>query len=522
MRGRWFWAKWGLLIGSGAALGQSSLPQAPLPPSSPGPVAPAFPQPAGPQPAPIGPAFPPPTAPQPAPLGPAFPQSQPPGQLPPLRPVGPAMPVAPGYPGVNTPTSPNPGLPNPGVPNLGVPNLGVPNLGVPNQVAKPFEMPLPQPENRFAISATDVSVKRLAGSWQLWAGQKLLRDFGNGDKSEANAQDAARVYRDLRPTEWAVIGSPRPVVEYGLVNGRPPMTPGLPIGAGGPVGAGGPDQAHVAQAGGFGGFNNSGPAVTGAGAKAVVPIDLKTVRVEAVRGVWCVRDDSNIHFNFGANKGDAEQAVAVVNRYGFNRVGVVGEPAPVMQYLFASNEPPPQLGPFAKAQLQSQIDGLARTGIPVGGVGYVGEMTKIDSRKLEVRKDGGEWVVASGTEVIGRYGPSEWVARDAVRTMQEARFTEFCKVGSAGLTFFLADGKAPTRIPFNAQGRHFDPNTLKVQKLGERWAVTETNNRHLLDCAGADEGETLVRVLKHYQFDQLCHLGPTPKLGVSFFAKGGR
>jgi hypothetical protein len=406
------------------------------------------------------------------------------------------MPVAPnGFPGVHTPGS------------TPLPTPGAYAPGSPNSIAKPFEAPFPQPENKFTLNAADVTVKRLAGSWQLWAGQKMLRDFGNGDKSEINAQDAARVYRDLRPTEWATIGGPKPVVEYGLVNGRPPMTAGRP--------AAGPDQATVAPAGGF---NYNGPAVTGAGARTIIPIDMKTVRVEAVRGVWCVRDDNNIHFNFGPNKADAEQTVAVVTRYGFNRVGVVGTPA-TMSYLFASNEPPPQQGPFAKAQLQEQINGLTRVGIPVGGVGYVGEMTKFDPRKLEVRKDGAEWVVATGTEVIGRYGQTEWVARDAMRAMQESRFTEFCKVGSAGLTFFLSDGKAPTRVPYAAQGRRFDPNALKVQKLGEKWAVTE-NARHLLDCANAEEGETLVRVLKHYQFDQLCHLGPTPKLGVSFFAKG--
>jgi hypothetical protein len=374
-----------------------------------------------------------------------------------------------------------------------------------NPVALPHQIPLPQPENKFAINAADVSLKRVAGAWQLWHGQKMLRDFGD---NEMNARDAARVYRDIRPTEWATIGGPKPIVEYGLVNGRPPMTVGMP--------AFGPDEMKV----GFTpGGRTDGPAVTAAGAKLVVPIDMRTVRVEAVRGVWCVRDDKNLHFNFGANKADADQAVAVINRYGFNRIGIVGSPTPAMSYLFASNDAAPDQGPFGKAQLDAQINGLTRVGIPVGGVGFVGEMLKFDPRKLEVRKERHEWLVAAGTEVLARYGTSEWSARDAARTIQDSRFTEFCKLGSAGTTFFLVDGKAPTRVPYATQGRRFDLNALKVQKYGEKWAVTE-NGRHLLDCANADEGETLVRVLKHYQFDQLCHLGPTPKLGVSFFAKG--
>jgi hypothetical protein len=145
-------------------------------------------------------------------------------------------------------------------------------------------------------------------------------------------------------------------------------------------------------------------------------------------------------------------------------------------------------------------------------------MVRIDTQKLEVRKDGSDWVVVSGTEALGRYGPSEYVAREAVRTMQEAHFTEFCKVGSSGLTFFLVDGRAPSRVPFHTQGRQFDLNSLKVRKNNERWAVTE-NGRFLYDCASPEEGEILVRVLQSYQFDQLCHIGPNQKLGISFLAK---
>ena len=185
----------------------------------------------------------------------------------------------------------------------------------------------------------------------------MLRDFGAGDTSEANARDAARVYRDIRPTEWATIGSPRPVVEYGLVNGRPPMAPGVPGGKS-------DERGSISTVGG-----GSGPLVSGAGAKAIIPIDLKTVRVEAIRGVWCLRDDANIHFNFGPNKADADQAQAVIRRYGFNRVGVVGSPKPVMNYLFAStdNAPRPTRDRSPRIALEAQINELGRVGIPVGG-----------------------------------------------------------------------------------------------------------------------------------------------------------
>lgn len=453
MRGRVLLAKCGLVLGSGAVLAQLP-PIPPAPPTYPSTGLPAIPQ-------------------APAPLSP-------------LSPAGPLMP----QPEVNTPRSTvqNPSANTPG------------SKG--NPIAQPLQLPLPQPENRISINVNDLTLKRVAGAWQLWVGHRMLRDFGD---RENDARDAHRVFRDLRPTEWVTIGGPQPVIEYGLVNGRPPV-------AAGPPGAEQPQGLSASVVG-------DRPLVSGTGAKAIIPIDLRTVRVEAVRGVWCLRDDNAIHANFGPNKTDAEQALAVVQRYGFNRVGIVGSPAPVMTYLFAAHDQAPVTkNAMTAAALQAQIDGLNRVGIPVPGVGFVGEMIRFDARKLEVRKLGSEWVVAAGSDILGRFGPTEWAAREAARTIADARFTEFCKLGSAGLTFFLVDGKAPTRVPFAVQGRRFDPSTLKVQNYGDRWAVTE-NGRHLIDCASADEGETLIRVIKAYGFDQLCHMGPTPRIGVSFFAK---
>src|SRR5437868_3977578 len=197
MPGRLPLAKWGLVLGSGTALAQ--LPPTSQPPSLPIPVPPASLPPAGSQPL------------------------APPGLLPPLFPAGPAMPQSPGA------------LPPPGFPQNPYPP-GYPSAGTPqppqNPLALPQDFALPQPERKFALNAGDVNLKRVAGAWQLGAAQRMPRDSGNDGST---ARDAARVYRDLRPTEWVTIGSPKPVVEYGLVNGRPPMAPGIP-GAGEPKG----------------------------------------------------------------------------------------------------------------------------------------------------------------------------------------------------------------------------------------------------------------------------------------------
>jgi hypothetical protein len=355
------------------------------------------------------------------------------------------------------------------------------------------EVPLPFPEQKLPLSAQDVAVKRVVGGWEVWAGQRVLRNTGD---SEGNARDVAAVLRDLRPTDWVTIGGTRPVVEYGLTNGRPIVTGAQPESKDGTNGG------AVAQAGGAFG----GPTAAGTAAKFVQPIDLRSARVEAIRGAWVVRDDSNILLNFGPDKAGAEQAGAVIQRYGFNRVGVVGTPTqPAMSYLFVSLDPvKPQ--PGGGLLLQAQIDGLTRTGVPVPGVGFVGEMVKIDARKVEVRKDGAEWVVAFGLEVLGRFGPLEWSAREAARVIQDGRFTEFCKLGGeSAVTFFLINGKAPTRAPFNAQGRNFDSTALKVQPLNSRWR--SRRRRQLLEL-GARRRRDRGPGAAAYGFDQTAHLSP--------------
>jgi hypothetical protein len=340
------------------------------------------------------------------------------------------------------------------------------------------ETPLPQRENKLELDPAAVTVKKVNGMWQVWAGQHPLRNLG---ADETGAKDIARLLHEQHPTEWIAIGSPRPIVEYGLVNGRPAITAGFP--------------------------------------RAVVPIDLRSVRIEPIKGVWCLKDDGNILFNFGLNKADAEQALAVVRKYGFNRIGMLGDATnPSLTYFFVALESdgakPPVKNPLILA-LQEQ--GLARTGIPVPGVGYMGEMVKLDLRKLDVRREGADWIVSAG-EPIANFGHDQAAARDAQRLLQDGQFTEFCKAGPPGVSFFLANGQPPARVPLYVQGRRFDPAGLRVGESNGKWTVTD-RGRHLFDVTSSDEGEAVLRLVKHYGFNQVCVVGSSPRANLTFLAK---
>lgn len=337
---------------------------------------------------------------------------------------------------------------------------------------------LPLPEVLHPVHPDAVRPERVADGWVVRLAPGQVRGFGEDQRA---ANDLAITIRTMRVNQWGAIGTQRSVVEYGLLNAvAPPIRP--------PV-------------------------------KAAAPLDLLTVRAESTRGVWVVRDDAAILLNFGADRPGAEQAAAVAKRYGFNRVGFIGSPTPALAYFYVDRDAkagPAASGPnVVTATLQEQA--LTRTGVPIAGTGYVGERVVIQPRKVEVRKDRGEWVLAHGPDVFARFGQSEWTARDALKVVQDGRFTEFCRVG--GMTFFLANGAAPTRVPFNVKGTSFVPADLVVRGGEGRWVVCERAGRPLFTTGSEAEARQIVEVLTAYKFDTVCRVGLGSQAGLQFLAR---
>ncbi len=391
-------------------------------------------------------------------------------------------------------TPPPPALQSPRTPlPLGVPQS--PSVGQPaahgptdwNAAAPVQEIRLPQKEKGARFDGSMVSVRKFQDGWQVWSGGVVLRDFG---RSQTDAEEAARTIRELRTTDWFAIGDGRPTLEYGLTNGRPHLPTFTP--------------------------------------KMTTPFDLASVRVDNIRGVWCLRDDASILVNFGRQRDDAEQALAVIRKYGFNRLGTIGNPAR-MSVLFAQpgltaarpgmGAAPAGLGQLAQA---AQEQSLTRTGIAVPGAGYVGERLVIDPKKMEIRREKGEYVLAHGPDVMAKFGMSEWSARDALRVVQDMRVTEFCRF-NADITFYLVNGLPPARPPFSVQSTRFDPDRLAIRPASNgATGVYDINGRLLYSVASKEEAESLVKMLQHYKFDQQGQMGLSGRTGLKFLAKVGR
>jgi hypothetical protein len=347
---------------------------------------------------------------------------------------------------------------------------------------------LPRSENLRAIDPKTLSVKRLGGQWQLWADDAAFKTFGdNAD----DANDVARTLRELYPQRWGAIGTGRAVVEYGLTTDN--------------------DQKLVA------------PRVAGF-ARSLAVIDPKTLRVERIRGMWCLRDDANLHLNFGPHRDDAEQALAVAQKYGFNRIGTVGRKGPAMTYFTGA---PDGLAPAsaklpAGVSFRMQVDAMTRTGIPLPTFGvlgerkrfdpatveYVGEMTPIDPRKAELRTESGGITLVCGGETLARFATNDdFAAREALRALRDARLTEHCRIGTAGCEFFLSNGQAPRNMPLHALGPRFDPAGLRTVDIRGAWHVADALGRPLAPAGTRDDAEAIRQLMRAFGFDQIATFG---------------
>jgi hypothetical protein len=127
------------------------------------------------------------------------------------------------------------------------------------------------------------------GRWKVVAGDVVLKDFG---PRQEEARAALRLVRELRLSQRGTVGTPGPVMEYWLADGRAPqgLVPAL----------------HP------------------------VSLDADSLRVEQVQGQWCVRDNARVLFTFGTHADEAREALAVIRRHGFTQVGSLGRGTPDM------------------------------------------------------------------------------------------------------------------------------------------------------------------------------------------------
>ncbi len=389
--------------------------------------------------------------------------------------------------------------------------------------------PVPLVENLRAFDPGTLDVTWSDNRWRLTVGGRVLKDFG---RREAEARQALRLARTLGLSQYGTVGAPDPLMEYWLADGKAPRGP-----------------------------------VTGC---PVIAFDAASLHVEESLGQWCVRDDRRVLFNFGARPDAARQAFAVLRKYGFGQVAVVGQLAPSM-FVFlapsrdaAPNEPgagkparalvthePPEAAAKKAAELKRLKDRYPTVGaetvaqpalrplrtpdqprqaFSVAGHSFRGEGAARDAadaggrvgfdwRLAQVRLDGREWKLTAGSLVLADFGPDQEAARRALDVIRYYHFTEQCRVGQPEprFTYFLVNGLAPRGVPFGVPSVPFRPDALKARPAEGGVALCD-GDRALITLGGPDEAADLLAVIRRQRFDLLCHVGPAEG-GLSFLAK---
>ncbi len=145
-----------------------------------------------------------------------------------------------------------------------------------------------------AFDPDRVAVQEVGGRWFVMTDEVTLLSF---ERDEAGARRALEVIRFYRMNQQCSLGRPTPLLQYYMVNDRPPT---------------GAMQGEVA-----------------------VPLDLKRLDVAQVDDRWLLVQGNVWLLDFGAAEAEARAAVAVIRNAGFTHMCFVGRPRPVMIYFRA-------------------------------------------------------------------------------------------------------------------------------------------------------------------------------------------
>jgi hypothetical protein len=390
---------------------------------------------------------------------------------------------------------------------------------------------LPRPEALTTFDPNALELTRTDGRWALVAAGTVLKEFG---RREEDARQAWHLIRELRLNQRGTIGTPQSVLEYWLSDGQPPRW--LPRGV------------------------------------RLYRFNTAALQLEQSLGRWLLRETARPLFSFGNHKEDAQQALAVMQKYGFNQLGVVGRGIPAMLIFVAQPDDSKGLTPeehfnrrvaLLKKQAgtfegQRQADALAaiqgkspppanfpvpampalraevlpgrepvqshpgrRSGPAEAEPLVVTERVPFDWRQSQVRRDNGNWRLVAGSYTLADFGADERSARLAQAALMHFRCTERILVGAPEpvVSYFLTSGQAPRGLLAGVFSEAFHPEAVAVRQLGPHFYLIQAG-RPLLDCGPqADEARYMLGVIRKYGFDNVCRIGLDGKHSLTFLVR---
>jgi hypothetical protein len=376
--------------------------------------------------------------------------------------------------------------------------------------------PMAVAENLQQFDEHAIEVRWASGDWQLWAGTVFLKDFG---KKEQEARTAMHLIRELHLNARGRLGTPQAVAEYWLSDGQPPQV-----------------------------------APEGARTLAFDPESLSVIESE---GQWLLRDRRRALLTFGNNEAEARRALAVFNRYRFDRVSFVGDPTPSFMYFLGSNG---DLQTKFAAQQSAETEGLTRgaakpvhvvkggvkpadpkradidpreksTLLPPGrqliqvtsipGQANVPDRMPFNWQRAQVRQLGDSWELAAQDVTITRFGLDEAGAREALGILRHYHFTDMCVVGGDDpcFSYLLVNGRLPRELRFGIPNIAFHPERVQVSCVKGEFVV-EADSVCIHNFGPREAAaRSLCEFVRQCNPDHLCWIGADPEHSMKFFVR---
>jgi len=315
------------------------------------------------------------------------------------------------------------------------------------------------------FESEQLTLKRVDGRWQLSGSGKLLKDFG---AHEREAQEAMRLVRDLHFTQYGTVPGSTPAFEFWL--------------------------------------NDNEASKGGLAVKNVIPFNARMLTAENVAGAWILRDDRMLLYNFGTQRDACELALGVIRKHGFNQLGLIGLPTPVMTYLTvdAYARAPELKGPPITREIAQAV---AQNGLMIPDVGFVGTRQPLDSRRIELVRESDGWMLRHGKDVVAHYGPDLSRAREALRVVQDARINEVVFIGKGNFPIYFSNGNAPRNVGLGFNNVRIQPARMKVQAINGIYCLVEDSKIYFEFGNNQADAELVLKTLQHFQFDQICPVG---------------
>ena len=150
----------------------------------------------------------------------------------------------------------------------------------------------PKKEDCLGFSPGRAKVIKKNNRWKIVDGSHWLFDFS---KNKSEALKALDIIKHYKIDRTCYVGRPDPSFKYLLASGKAPKgaTPG----------------------------------------EDCIAFNPNTIKVKKYKNRWKIVDGKSLLFDFGSKKKEADQAYAIIKKYGFKRTCYVGRPDPSFTYL---------------------------------------------------------------------------------------------------------------------------------------------------------------------------------------------